>query len=152
MRLPIFRALVLPLVAVLAMACGGRDERASTDTAAGTVTPPSSNLALAVTDVRIGRRLDSNKRVVVEVDDFEPRDTIWASVITNGTAPNATVSAIWRFENGQVVDSTALNIAPKGDATSEFYIAKADGWPKGRYSLTVLLNGVIARQKEFKID
>lgn len=154
MRTPTFRATLLPLAAAVALAagCGKGDRAASTDTAGGTVTPPSSNVALAVREVRIGNKVDANKRVTDETDDFEPRDTIWASVYTNGTTPNATLSAVWRFQDGQLVDSTALNIAPTGDATTEFYVAKPDPWPKGKYTLTVLLNGVEARRKEFEID
>lgn len=155
MRTPTTRVTPLALAAAVALvtACGGKDDRAATtDTAAGTVTPPSSNVALAVREVRIGNKVDANKRVTDESDDFEPRDTIWASVYTNGSTPNATLSAVWRFQDGQLVDSSALNIAPNGDATTEFYIAKPDAWPKGKYTLTVLLNGVEARRKEFEID
>lgn len=152
MRTHILRAAALATMAAGALACGKKDKGAATDTAAGSVVPPSANIALAVNDVKLGKHVDANKKVTDETDDFDVRDTVWASVYTNGTAPNATLSAVWRYEKGQLVDSTALNITPTGDATTEFFIAKPDPWPKGKYTLTVLLNGVEAKRKEFKID
>jgi hypothetical protein len=143
----------LAAVATFAAGCGGRDDdrAASTDTAAGTVAPPSSNLALAVSELKLGRRLDANQRVTDETDDFKGRDTVFASVVMNGATPSATLSAVWRFEDGQVIDSTAKMIAPTGESISSFYITKPDGFPKGKYTVTVLLNGVVAKHADFEV-
>ena len=154
MRMTNHRATLASLAAIslLVAACGKKDadERAPTDTAAGTVAPPAA--ALSVADVRLGKSVDANKRVPDETDDFKMRDTVYASVVTNGAASNATLTTIWRFQDGQLVDSTAQTIAPTGEAASAFFIMKPDGLPKGKYTVTVLLNGVEARKKDFEVD
>lgn len=153
MRMTNYRVTVASLAAIslLVAGCGKKDadERAPTDTAAGTIAPSA---ALSVADVRLGKSVDANKRVADETDDFKMRDTVYASVVTNGAASNATLTTIWRFQDGQVVDSTAQTIAPTGEAASAFFIMKPDGLPKGKYTVTVLLNGVEARKKEFEVD
>lgn len=142
-------------IALLAAGCGKKDadERAtSTDTAAGAVAPPSSNIALAVADLKLGKHVDADKRITDETDNFKQRDTVYASVITNGAAPGASLDAIWRFSDGQVVDSTRQMISPTGEAATAFFIMKPDGLPKGKYTVTVLLNGVEAKREEFEVD
>ena len=134
-------------------ACGKKDaDTSASGTAAGAPanTTPASNVS--VTDVKLGSAVDANRRVTDEKDEFKPKDMIYASVMTSGAAPSATLTARWTFEDGQVVDSTSQTIAPSGDAATDFHIMKADGWPKGKYKLTVLLNGAEAKTKEFKVD
>ena len=151
------RASLVTLAAIVALStgCGGGrddDRAASTDTAGGTVAPPSSNIALAVSELKLGRHLDAAQRVTDETDDFERRDTVFASVVMSGATPSATLSAVWRFEDGQVIDSTAKMIAPTGESVSSFYITKPDGFPKGKYTVTVLLNGVVAKHADFEVE
>lgn len=154
------RTTLLLTAATVALAACGRgdhddrtDRGATTDTAGGTVVPPSANIALAVRDVRLGKHVDASRKVTTDEDEFATRDTVWASVYTNGSTPGATVSALWRYQDGTLVDSTALNVPQDGgDRTTEFYFAPPRGtWPKGKYTLTVLINGTEARQKGFKV-
>ena len=156
MRLTFLRATILPLaaLALVATGCGKNDadERAGTDTAGGTVAPPSSNIALSVAELKLGKRIDASKRITDETDDFKARDTVYAAVITNGAAPGASLDAIWTFQDGQVVDSTRQMISPTGEASSVFFIMKPDGLPKGKYTVRVLLNGVEAKREDFEVD
>lgn len=147
-----WRATVLAaLLLVSATACGKKDaDEGATDTAAGTPATPAASVT--VTDVKLGKGVDSSHRVTDETDDFDPGDMIYATVMTSGASPSATVHARWTFEDGQVVDSTTQTIAPTGDAATAFHIMKPGGWPKGKYKLTVLVNGVEAKTKEFKVD
>src|SRR3712207_3091201 len=61
---------------------------------------------LAISEVQLGRRLTADKRVAEARTTFSPRDTIYAVALTQGTSPNATVTARWTYEDGgQVVRS-----------------------------------------------
>jgi flagellar hook assembly protein FlgD len=92
----------------------------------------------------------ADKQVTDKTDTFSPRDTIYASVATNGSAPSATVTARWTYENGQVVKEDSRTIAPNGSETTEFHIAKLTGWPTGKYQLTLSVNGS-TESKDFQV-
>ena len=139
------------LLLVSAAACGKKDadETATTTTSGGAVATADN---VSVTDVKLGKAVDANRRVTDESDDFKAGDVIYASVETKGTASNATITARWTFEDGQLVDSLTQTIAPTGDAATEFHISKPGGLPKGKYKLTVLLNGAEVESEEFEVE
>lgn len=151
-----WRAAVIALLVLGATACGKKDADVADEGTAGTTAGPAVNPApmndVTVTDVKLGKGVDASKRVTDETDDFDPKDMIYASVLTSGTSQNAVLQARWTFEDGQLVDSTSQTLAPTGDAATDFHIMKPDGFPKGKYKLTVLLNGAEVRTKEFKVD
>jgi hypothetical protein len=82
---------------------------------------------------------------------FAPNDTIYVSVVTNGSAPSATLTAKWTYQDGQVVNESTQTIAPTGPAVTEFHIAKPDGWPEGKYKLEVSVNDQRAETKNFEV-
>ena len=118
--------------------------------------PAAKDVAMApagevrISSVDLGRQVGPDKRVTAEKDDFTPRDTIYASVLTTGSAPNATVVARWTFEDGQVVKEDSRTIAPSGPEATEFHISKPSGWPKGKYKLTVSVGGS-TESKDFEV-
>lgn len=128
---------------VAAAAC--RDRR--NDNTVGT----TGNTAVRVTDVTLGRAIGGDKSVTDKTDTFRPNDTIYASVATDGTAPSATIRARWTFEDGQVVDDSTKTIAAANRETTEFHIAKPDGWPEGKYKLEISVNDQRAETKNFEV-
>ncbi len=144
------RYAALGLCAVFALgttACRGDDTvRDAGDTAAGTVSESAS-----VSDVKLGRSIDANKRVTAETDDFAPTDSIYAVVETRGSAPSLTITARWTFEDGQVVDSTTQTIAPTGPAATEFHISQPNGLPPGNYRVAIMVNGREVETEEFEV-
>lgn len=140
---------------MLVVACGKKEnQEATTQGAGGAVVPPATSTqpaALQVADVKLGNKLDANKQVTNTTDTFTPRDTIFASVHTTGTAQNAQVVARWTFQDGQTVDERTESVSPSGDAYTEFHIAKPSGWPAGKYTLHVLLNGQEVQTKDFTV-
>ena len=68
---------------------------------------------------------------------FGRRDTIYASVATEGAAPSKTLTAKWTFQDGQTVKEQAESIAPTGPAATEFHISKQGPWPVGKYKVEV---------------
>ena len=106
--------------------------------------------ALDVTNVALGRSIGADRKVVEEIGNFAPGDTIYASVETEG-AGSGTLAARWTFEDGQVVDESSHPIGG-GAQVSEFHVSKPDGWPVGHYEVVILLNGQEADRKGFDVE
>ncbi|HXV60439.1 MAG TPA: hypothetical protein VEK15_07090 [Vicinamibacteria bacterium] len=106
-----------------------------------------------VTDIAVGRSVTADKAIAEKTDSFGPAETFYVSVTTDGSAPSATLTARWTYEDGQVVDESTQNIAPTGGATAtEFHLSKPDPWPTGGYKVEVLLNGTSAGTRDFNVS
>jgi hypothetical protein len=137
--------LCLALVTTV-VACRNRTERSSEAT--GTA---GSGTAVRVTDVALGRGTAGDKSITGATDTFSPRDTIYATVTTDGMGDNVAVRAKWTYQDGQVVEETSQTISPRGQARTEFHITKPDGWPAGTYRLEVMVNGQPSMTKTFTV-
>ena len=113
-----------------------------------TMTPAT---AIAVTTVDLGRSIGSDYRITEKMDTFTPKDVIYTTVITSGASPSAVLKATWTFQDGQVVDTTERTIAPTGETATEFHITKPDGFPVGKYTLDVYLDGNKVQTKTFEV-
>jgi hypothetical protein len=132
---------VLLIVVTVALAACSRSAPPGDATAQG----------VRVTDVNLGRSLNADKTIGDNTSSFRPIDTIYASVVTEGSAPSATLKARWTYQDGQLVDESTQTIAPTGKAMTEFHISKPDGWPTGKYKLEVTLNGASAGTEDFEV-
>lgn len=124
-----------------AMACNKEEPAEDTDVA---VEAPT----LDVTNVALGRSIGADKKVVEEVGDFTPMDTIYASVETSGTG-SGTLAARWTFEDGQVVDEGSQSVS--GAQVTEFHVSKPDGWPAGHYEVEISLDGAEVERSGFDV-
>ena len=127
-------------------ACQDRAQDARTGTASGDVASP-----VRVADVELGRAIGADKRVTEDTDDFTPTDTIYASVVTEGSAREARLTARWVFQDGQTVNESTQTIAPSGTTVTEFHISRPGGWPVGTYTLRVSLDGREVETEEFEV-
>lgn len=127
-------------------ACANRqaDESATTEPA---TQAPAPNVQ--VTEVILGRDLDTDNRVTVQTDQFKPNDVVYVTVLTSGSSPTATLRTVWTDENGQVIDESQQVIASTG--ITEFHVSKPEGLPTGRYRVEVFLDGTSVQTKEFTI-
>jgi hypothetical protein len=147
------RALVtLPLLVVVALACG----RSETPAPAPQASPPVSAPAPAAPPARVGAielgtAIGADGRVTTPGAIFSPADTIYASVLTENQPSGAKLSARWTYEDGQVVAEGVETLTAAGRANTEFHIAKPDGWPAGRYRVEIALNGAPAGAREFEV-
>jgi hypothetical protein len=101
--------------------------------------------------VMIGKRIGENKLIIEPTFQFAPKDTVYTSVSTTGTPDRADLTAIWRFQTGQRVDSTTQSISPTGDENTEFHVVNPKGWPVGTYSVTIYANGDSVDSKAFVV-
>lgn len=139
-------------MAIAAFVLAGCGKKETPSTEGGAVVPSGGQpAALQVADVKIGKGIGADKHVANETDTFAPRDTVYAAVHTTGTAQNTQIVGRWTFQDGQVVDERTESISPTGDTYTEFHIAKPTGWPAGKYTLHVLVNGQEVQTKDFTV-
>jgi hypothetical protein len=138
-------ALFAAIVTVAGSGCKKGSEGAATqDVGAASVGE------VAIANVQLGKRLGADKRVSGATSQFSPRDTIYASVETSGSAPNTTINARWTYEGQQVVKEDSRTISPSGSEVTEFHISKPSGWPKGKYQFTVTMGGS-TQSRDFEV-
>lgn len=158
MRIRIYPVLVAGALGSLlfAAACKKTEAPAPMPTAApveSVAVPTAAPVAaVTVTDVSLGKALGPDKKVQTPTDTFSPKDTIFASVSTDGSAPSAVIAVKWTYGEGQTVKEDSKTIAPTGPAVTEFSIQKASGWPKGTYKVGVSVDGKPGPSKTFKVQ
>jgi hypothetical protein len=139
--------LALTLAAVLSAACGTKSSE--TPGATGTAGTVAGG---RVSQIDIGRSLNADKTINGTTGSFKPTDTIYASIATENTTAPTTLKARWTYQDGQVVNESTQTIAPAGGARTEFHISKPNGWPAGKYTLEVFLNGSSAATKDLEVE
>jgi hypothetical protein len=150
------------LAAVVALAACGKKEEAPAPVVAPapapvveTAPPPPPVVETAsFVALNIGNELDENQmaRTTSKSAAFAPADTIYATVTTDGKAPNAAIVARWTFSDGQLVDESSQSIVQDGKANTSFHIAKPDGWPVGTYKVEITLDGNPVASREFMVQ
>ena len=148
MRTRLFRTsiLALTLAAVLSAVCARSSENPGATGTTGT------SIGVRVSHIDMGRSLNADRTINDTTDSFKPNDTVYASIATEGTAATTTLKARWTYQDGQVVNESTQTIAPAGNARTEFHIAKPDGWPPGKYTLEVFVNGSSAATRAFDVE
>lgn len=145
--------MALSLAALIAgAACRGKAESPATESVPPPVTAPG-NASLSVARIDLGKSLNPDKTIGAPATAFAPTDTIYVSVATTGTSSGSTLAARFTYgSDGQLVKEESRQIAPGGPATTEFHIAKPDGWPVGQYQVAISLNGTPAGSKSFEVS
>ena len=138
----------LGLVVIGVPACKKKEAPAPPAEAAA---PAPAPVPFAVQVIEVGKGIGADKRVTAPTATFGRRDTIYASVATEGAAPSKTISAKWTFQDGQVVKEQAESIAPTGPAATEFHLSRPKPWPVGKYKVEIAVDGAAAGSKEFDV-
>lgn len=114
--------------------------------------PAPIEAELEIAEVTLGKAVGADNAISNPTTSFQPGDTIYVAVRTEGTAPSATLAARWTYEDGQVVDESSQTIAPTGPEISEFHVSKPDGWPAGQYEVEISLDGAPAGAESFTVE
>ncbi|AKC86666.1 hypothetical protein [Pseudoxanthomonas suwonensis] len=126
----------------------------ATEPAPAATTLPSATPA-SVTALELGNSVGADERVTAPATTFAPGDTIYASVTTRTGDPTATVpgrlSAKWTFQDGQTVHEDARDLTLTGDGTTTFQISRPGGFPVGRYTVEISLDGAVVQSREFEV-
>jgi hypothetical protein len=141
------RLFVLALSGVAAFSTAGCKKHSDTAATRDVAMTPAE---VTISTVELGRHVGPDKRISDPTERFSPRDTIYASVATNGTAPSATVTARWTYADQRIVKEDSRTVSPNGTEATEFHISKPTGWPKGKYKVTISL-GASTQSRDFEV-
>jgi hypothetical protein len=148
-------ALTSTLFLFVLAACGKKkdDTAVVVDTGSGgTMTVAVDTTPIRVSDIQVGKSVGADKKVADQTTDFGVRDTMYVAVITDGAAKDAKISAKWTFNGKQTVKEDTQTISPTGGTSvTEFHVDKKAAWPKGKYKVEVMLNGVSAGAKDLEV-
>jgi len=143
------------------VACSKADDTTTVGEAGGTVDNPAvtpatpgtpTSTSLRVADVKIGKTIDANKMITAETSEFNPKDTFYASVKTEGAATGATLTSRWtHVDSGKEIGTENATVTSTGDQITEFHLMNAAGWAKGNYKVDILLNGTPVSTKTFAV-
>jgi hypothetical protein len=153
--------LVALLAAVAVVGCKKKEEPAPVATTPPPAMTPAPAPApmpatAAVTSVDLGNAVGADMKVAAPATTFAPKDTIYASIGTSTSDPAASVpgklGVKWtHVDSNQVVNDETRDLSLTGMGTTEFHIAKPDGWPKGKYKAEVMLDGAVVQTREFEV-
>ncbi|MBC7897362.1 MAG: hypothetical protein H7066_18235 [Cytophagaceae bacterium] len=142
------------LLLAVTIACSKKEEAAVADSAAAApMTPPAAVANVSI--LELGRGIGPNMRVTDTTSMFKAGDTIYLAVVTENAAQGSMLTAKWTFQDGQVVDSTSQPVAPPSAtepvSVTEFHVSKPGGWPAGKYTVEVMLDGASKGSKTFDV-
>ncbi len=149
-------ALMIAVVGAVALVgCKKKEEAAPTPPpAASTPAPmaeaPPAAPAVSVTSVTVGNTVAADQSVA-PVATLGTKDKIVVSVKTSGTASNVPVAAKLTYQDGQVAgeQGATLNTTDMGTTNIEF--TKPSGWPAGKYTADVTVDGKAAGSQQFEV-
>ena len=161
-RNPISSALLVALLGAVALVgCKKKEEPAPvTTTPPPAMTPapaPAPMPATAsVTSVDLGNAVGADMKVTAPSTTFAPKDTIYASIGTSTSDPAASVpgklGVKWtHVDSNQTVNDETRDLNLTGMGTTEYHIAKPDGWPKGKYKVEISQDGNVVQTREFEV-
>jgi hypothetical protein len=154
--------LVAVIGSVAIVGCKKKEE--AVPAPAPTITEPVSAPALApaatasVASVDLGNAVGPDMKLTAMSTTFKPKDTITVSIGTMTSDPAATVAgkvgAKWTYLNGaevMVVSEETKDLNLTGTGSTNFQIAKPDGFPVGKYKVEVSMNGAVVQSKDFEV-
>jgi hypothetical protein len=139
----------LAMLTALSLGCGEPEVRAQ---ASGDVVIERVSDPLRVVEIDVGRAIGPDKRVIEPADEFNPHDTIYASIVMRGSADAATLVARWKEASGALVDETVRTVSPAGETIAEFHLVQPSGWAKGVYTVEIVLDGATVGREEFQVS
>ncbi len=143
----------LALVATVSLAaCAKKEPPPPPPTPVPVPTAVPTPVPFKVVSVDLGKSVGDDKRVKEAATTFGPKDTIYASISTEGVAAKVALKARWTYgAKGTLVNEEARDIAPTGPAVTEFHVEKKSGWPAGKYKVEVSADGTVAATKDFEV-
>lgn len=110
----------------------------------------------SVTTVDLGNAVGPDMKLTATSTTFAPKDTIHVSIGTATSDPAATVAAKvgakWTYgADNMLVNEESKDINLTGAGSTNFQVAKPDGWPAGKYKVEISLNGSVVQTREFEV-
>lgn len=146
------RSTAVAVLTLALFACDRATSRRSADAAESSVavTPVGPK----VSSIELGRQAGSSLRITEPTMQFTSKDTMFLAVVVQNPDADSRLTARWTASDGSVVDSSGQSVdRAMGSATTvtQFRVMQDKGWPTGRYTVDVWMNGVLAGSKAFTV-
>lgn len=105
---------------------------------------------LSVSAIQVGRTRNADRTIGTPTFEFHPNDTMLAAVVTEGRG-TGTLRAKWTLPGGMVSQSEQAVHSTQTRAVTAFELRSAGGFPPGRYTLEVFLDGQAAGTREMQV-
>jgi hypothetical protein len=105
---------------------------------------------LSVTGIQLGRSINADGTVANHTTVFKPDDSVYVSVGTSGVG-SATLSVKWMYR-GHLLGEPTKKVSYRDEATTEFHLQSATGFPVGEYTVEVFLNGQSVGTRTFRVE
>ncbi|MGE3401727.1 MAG: hypothetical protein AB7K63_04010 [Vicinamibacterales bacterium] len=102
---------------------------------------------LTVSNVQLGRTINSDGSVGSFTNRFKPEDTIYVSALTDGPG-TSTITARWTF-NGRPISEESKEVSYREPGATEFHIQFAGAAPVGSYKVEILVDGAAVATRDF---
>ena len=118
--------------------------------------PAAAPMAAArITDVELGSTLDADGSIAEAKTTFAPMDNVAVAIHAAGADAAGTATGLvgtrWLDQDGKVVHEESKDFVVTGSGVTHFMIGKMDGWPLGRYTIEISLDGQPAMSREFEV-
>ena len=116
--------------------------------------PATAPAGTTFTSVELGNGVNASGNALngAPTTTFSPKDTIYALVTTSSaSAAPATIGARWTFDGSTLVNESNHQVTAAGSQVTEFHISKPDGWPAGKYSVAISIDGKQVGSKDFEV-
>ncbi len=146
------RTTLLALAFLAAASLGACAKKSAPPAPASAAPGVPTTKVFKVVAVDLGTAVWDGKTVRPARVEFGLHDTIFASVLTDGATPRATLKARWTYGAGDTpVNEESRDISTTGPTVTEFHVAKKAGWPVGEYKVEISVDGNVVATKGFKI-
>jgi hypothetical protein len=109
-----------------------------------------NNDPLQVTAIQLGKSLNPDNSVGTFTTSFQPRDTVYLSVLT-GASGAGSLATTWYYGSNKVSEMKK-DVSYRGSAATEFRFHNTAGLPVGGYRVEVFLDGKSAGERAFKVE
>jgi len=105
---------------------------------------------LNVVGIQTGKSLNSDHSVGIHAVSFHPKDTMYVSVLTVGRGAG-TITVKWTFA-GQVLQTLTKKASYNDQAATDFRFQAADEFPRGDYTIDVIVDGKTIETRRVKVE
>jgi hypothetical protein len=113
--------------------------------------PPVAPAGLVVTNVRVGRDVNSHKLVDSNMVAIGLRDDFHVSVMTDGRGTEVPVIARWMDPAGAVLKVDTTHVSADGPEATDLKLSRTRTWAPGKYKVEVTVGTAAARTVEFDV-
>src|SRR3954470_22409384 len=109
-----------------------------------------SKQPLQVTNIQLGRTVNSDHTVGGFTTTFVPDDSVYLAVLT-GAAGTATIRVRWKYGD-RVIDEPTKHVSYNQAAATDFRLQSPGGFPRGEYTAEVFVDDQSAGSRTFRVD